>query len=824
MSSLHSYRTFVSHIGIGKTTFANEICLKWAMDTNCFLSKEYDLVILIRLRTVQERALQQVMIDTVGSKVAYSELLAKCDGNRCLIVLEGLDEVSVNWQENDTMFCQLLKTTTLLSHANILVTSRPHACIHLYEDIKNYARTIEIVGFDKPQIKKYTESFFHNSNTAEKFMEQINNDPHISSLCYVPLCLNMVLECFKYNNETLYTTLTELYQSFVISKVVKNIKHASLGTVLMDDKHCIKTLFGILNDVPGVLSKEALETMFLLSKLAYKSYFEWSEHILMEGNNPRIIYTTKDLAQCNITNFDNDACGLLKVTNTLFATGNTAVYTFNHLSVQEYFCALHISLLPEDQQLWLLKDHINEYPHMWPFDAGITKLKSADILGYLCKFLLQNEKLVNNNIVDYTDIAVNLGLLNNTPLHSFYEAQLSSHVCRNNIYSLFMYVETLCPYDYMSISYFVSIAATTHLILRKCHMGDQEAEILCRCKSKIPSLKVLDLSKNTMTHKGMESIVTIIKNSANLTHLSMAHNPIGNDGIQLFSNLEFECLIQLNIRNIEITEVGAFALCDCLELNNSLQSLEISNNNIGDKGLTKILNTIPSTLVRVIASNCNLTCGGAENIGETLRTNKTLKFFEISKNSIGDKGISVISDNLHYKKNKTLIQLVVDSCEFHTKGAESIGKMLKANKTLKFLNISNNHIGDVGTTAVVSGIKTNTSTALIELNISGCEFHSKGTENIADVLKKNKTLRSLNISKNHIGDNEMSTLAHGIQDNTTLTELDINSTFNPNKAYELVNKTLAVKILCHSVSDGWVHVTYVGINGNNWRIDAGGTS
>ena len=136
-----------------------------------FLSNDYDLVILIRLRAVHERTLQQVMIDTVGSEAAYDELLTKCHGNRCLIILEGLDEISAHWQQNDTMFCQLVTNTTFLSHANILVTSRPHACINLYDDIKHHTRITEIVGFDKPQIKEYAKLYFHNSNTAENFME-----------------------------------------------------------------------------------------------------------------------------------------------------------------------------------------------------------------------------------------------------------------------------------------------------------------------------------------------------------------------------------------------------------------------------------------------------------------------------------------------------------------------------------------------------------------------------------------------------------------------------------------------------------------------------
>ena len=102
------------------------------MDKDSFLSNDYDLIIMIRLRAIQERTLQQAMIEAVGSEEAYDELLTKSNGERCLIILEGLDEISTDWQQNDTMFSQLVKNTVALSHANILVTSRPHACMHRF--------------------------------------------------------------------------------------------------------------------------------------------------------------------------------------------------------------------------------------------------------------------------------------------------------------------------------------------------------------------------------------------------------------------------------------------------------------------------------------------------------------------------------------------------------------------------------------------------------------------------------------------------------------------------------------------------------------------
>ena len=233
-------------------------------------------------------------------------------------------------------------------------------------------------------------------------------------------------------------------------------------------------------------------------------------------------------------------------------------------------------------------------------------------------------------------------------------------------------------------------------------------------------------------------MAAIIKSST--THLSVAHNPIGDAGVQVFSLLMFKHLIQLNISDIGITEVGTCALSDYLKVNISLQSLEISHNSIKDNGLTGILNNLPSTLVRLIVSGCHLTHKGAVSIGKMLSINKTLKYLKISSNFIKDDGISAISDGLHI--NMTLIQLVARRCGFHSIGAESIAKMLQANKTLKYLDISSNNIGDSGIKAVTHSIRTNST--LIQLKVFNC----KSAEGIAKMLMVNKTLKQLGITYN----------------------------------------------------------------------------
>ena len=50
---------------------ANEICVKWARDG--FLSDDFNIVVLITLRTVQQRSIEDVVIKLIGGK-AYQLL------------------------------------------------------------------------------------------------------------------------------------------------------------------------------------------------------------------------------------------------------------------------------------------------------------------------------------------------------------------------------------------------------------------------------------------------------------------------------------------------------------------------------------------------------------------------------------------------------------------------------------------------------------------------------------------------------------------------------------------------------------------------------
>ena len=141
----------MSCAGIGKTTLANELCVRWARDG--FLAEDFDAVVLIPLRSVQQRSLEEVIVEHIGEE-NYQQM-KKSAGSRCLIILEGFDELAINCRQSDPFLLHLIKECTVLEEATILITSRPHAC----EEI-DAGRRVEVVGFGNDEIREFVEKCF----------------------------------------------------------------------------------------------------------------------------------------------------------------------------------------------------------------------------------------------------------------------------------------------------------------------------------------------------------------------------------------------------------------------------------------------------------------------------------------------------------------------------------------------------------------------------------------------------------------------------------------------------------------------------------------
>ena len=482
--------------GIGKTTLANEVCLRWARDG--FLSEDFDAVALIPMRCVQQRSLQEVMIEYLRREVY--EQMESIAGNRCLIILEGLDEMESKHQKSDQFFIGLVKECTVLEEATVMITSRPHACNKLNAD-----RCVEVIGFGGNEVKEFiNKSFPNDEHSASKLLKQLNDFPHLKSLSYVPLNLLMLVDIFQcQQNKELPSTLTELYKLFIVMMLQREIvkkdkKYSGVSPTAANSEDLKKML-------PGI-PINAIGTVFLLCRLSYCGFFNWHIDIKrinkrgheMKRKDPKITFTTEDLKECGIElNSKFDGFGLLKATHIHEVPTDTSAYNFSHLSIQEFLTSLYIALLPQQEQIRLVKEHFHAFPNVFMFLSGLTKLQCDEMYQMMCSVLMSRDDVV---------LAVRCLYESNCPVQSAVPFTLDMS---GNYH--------IVPYDCYCVSYMISHYPVSQLNMFACDVGDNGAEMLAKHYSSDklsgPSLELLDLCTNHLTDVGMEHIMKIVMTS-----------------------------------------------------------------------------------------------------------------------------------------------------------------------------------------------------------------------------------------------------------------------------------------------------------------------
>ena len=482
--------------------------MRWARDG--FLAEDFDAVVLIPLRSVQHKLLEEVIVKHIGEE-NYQQM-KKSAGSRCLIILEGFDELAIDCRQSDPFLSSLIKECTVLEEATILITSRPHAC----EEV-DAGRRVEVVGFGNDEIREFVEKCFpQDVQSVQEFLWQLDEYPQLHSLCYIPMNLVMIVDIFQCSEKKLPSTLTELYQVFIVMTLKRQVKKenvtkksAMCSSVAVRAADSVEeTLCVMLRGIP----KETVGVVLCLSRLAYRGFFDWychreGEYIWEKWKEPKIIFTESDLIQCDIeVTSDFDGFGLLKSTQTHQLLTDSNTYSFNHLTIQEYFCALYISLQSQQEQLCLLREHFHEYPNVFTYVCGLTGLVSSEMFQFIYSKLTSSGGFLRSD----PDVITAMRCINESK-------QISGPHQSVSPFTLNMTENTLLPYDCLCLSNVLSCYPVSQLKMTGCSIGNKGAELLVKHYSNksIASqlLEELDLSDNDLTGEGMEHVMKIVRTS-----------------------------------------------------------------------------------------------------------------------------------------------------------------------------------------------------------------------------------------------------------------------------------------------------------------------
>eukprot|EP00580_Thalassiosira_gravida_P019253 CAMPEP_0201661616 /NCGR_PEP_ID=MMETSP0494-20130426/3934_1 /ASSEMBLY_ACC=CAM_ASM_000839 /TAXON_ID=420259 /ORGANISM="Thalassiosira gravida, Strain GMp14c1" /LENGTH=316 /DNA_ID=CAMNT_0048139773 /DNA_START=78 /DNA_END=1028 /DNA_ORIENTATION=+ len=143
-------------------------------------------------------------------------------------------------------------------------------------------------------------------------------------------------------------------------------------------------------------------------------------------------------------------------------------------------------------------------------------------------------------------------------------------------------------------------------------------------------------------------------------------------------------------------------------------------------------------LLHLGANRITLTDG---KFTDALTTNRSLRFLHLGWNTIGDEGAKRLADAI--KVNRTLQKIYLNDNQIGNDGARHLADAVTINKSLQVMRLYNNDIGDEGASSLASSIKENETLQEIYLNCN--PISDVGAQTLADALKYNFAIKTLDL-------------------------------------------------------------------------------
>lgn len=193
--------------------------------------------------------------------------------------------------------------------------------------------------------------------------------------------------------------------------------------------------------------------------------------------------------------------------------------------------------------------------------------------------------------------------------------------------------------------------------------------------SKCQSRTTVDLSKQQLLDRDMETIVKQALIDKQCTRLDLGYNAI--------------------------TSLGASILADALKQNTTLEELDFHNNRVSDVGVRSLANVLSSntSVVKALGLGSNgITDKGAEHLAEMLKTNRSITWLALAGNQISDHGVKLLANTLIHQNSSLLVLSLHVNKSISDASVDVIIDMLQHNKSLKKLWIQDCNISPEGKT------------------------------------------------------------------------------------------------------------------------------
>ncbi|XP_038656808.1 NACHT, LRR and PYD domains-containing protein 3-like isoform X2 [Scyliorhinus canicula] len=723
--------------GIGKTTMVQKIVYDWATGK---IYPHFQFVFSFKFRDLNTVNCGINLRNLILDQYPYlRNVLAKLWKNPegLLFIFDGLDEFKDRidladnrrntepqsmctdpecWCEVSDIVYSLIQHK-LLPGCSVLVTSRPTA-LHLLEKAEISVRA-EILGFVDDERKEYFNKFFDDQTVAAAVFKHVEENEILYTMCYNPsycwilgLSLGPFFTQRDRKQHQVPKTITQLY-SYYIYNILKN--------------H----------------SPEIENPRDVLLKLGEMAFTGVSEK--------KIVFRNGDLIKSNLQP-SQFLSGFLMELLERDVSVQSVVYTFPHLTIQEFVAALALFLTPDPGNIGKLlsEAHIKgdgRFEIFLRFVAGLSSPQAAQPLEeFLGPFLHQT----TCRVIDWVKEKVK-GQITNT----------GSETCKSDLMNTFHY---LFESQNKALAQ-ATVGSVETVACSELRLTPIDCVVLSHVIGLCDTVKHLDLFACFIQCEGLQWLAPVLHKCQKLR---LILNNLGDSGVKLLSAAlrNPDCKMQkLKLGNNALTDDCIEDLALTLRENQSLKNLDLGHNKLGDSGVKLLSTTLknPDCKIRKLSLCANaLTSSCAEDLASALSTNQSLTSLDLGYNKLEFSGVKLLSVALmnpdcKIQKLGLAHNAITDSC------VADLTSALSTNRSLTALILGHNELGDSGVKLLSVALR-NLDCKIQELHLGKNGLTDSCIEDLTSALSTSHSLMFLNLQSNSLTDQSVPALCRFIED------------------------------------------------------------
>ncbi|XP_032364814.1 NACHT, LRR and PYD domains-containing protein 9 [Etheostoma spectabile] len=654
--------------GIGKTVLTQKFTLDWA-EGKANQDIQFTFPFTFReLNVLKERKFSLVeLVDYFFSETKEAGI-CRFEEVPVVFIFDGLDECRLPLDFlNTEILTDVTESTSvgvlltnlirgkLLPSARLWITTRPAAANQIPPGCVDMVT--EIRGFTDPQKEEYFRKRFRDEKQASRIISHIKRSQSLHIMCHIPVfcwITATVLEDVMKTREggELPKTLTEMYIHFlVVQSKVKNIKYDGGAAT---DPHW---------------SPESRTMMESLGKLAFEQ--------LQKGN---LIFYESDLTECGI---DIRAASVASGVFTQIFKEERGLYqdkvfSFVHLSVQEFLAALHVHLTFTNSGVNLLTEEQTSSTQFYQSAVDKALQSPNGHLDLFLRFLLGLSLQTNQNLLQGLMTLSGSSSETNQETVEYIKEKISENLSAERSINLFHCLNELN--DGSLVEQIQQYLSSGSLFRYKLSPAQWSALVFILLSSE-EDLDVFDLKKYSASEEALLMLLPVVKAS--------------NKALLIYCNLsERSCEALSSVLSSE---------------SSSLRELDLSNNNLQDSGVEQLSAGLKSPhckLETLRLSGCNLSERSCEDLSSVLSSeSSSLRELDLSNNNLQDSGVELLSAGLESPHCK-LETLSLSGCLISEEGCSALVSALSSNPShLRVLDLSYNHPGDSGVKLLSAGLE-----------------------------------------------------------------------------------------------------------------------